>query len=219
MQTCAADKPLIVQFCANDAAIFSTAAQYVAPYCDAVDLNLGCPQQIARRGHYGAFLTEWNMIDDILRTARRNVNVPITCKVRLQDSVERTIEYVRMLVRTGVSAIALHGRTREHIRDRAGAADWTAVRQVIEAVNGEVPMFANGSIRTLADADRCVAETGACGVLIAESALHNPSLFTGNPTRAPYLAASDYLDMVAATWDVRCDADAKDCRSQAETVR
>jgi len=60
------DRPLIVQFCGNDPQQILTSAKVLEPYCDAVDINLGCPQDIAKRGKYGAFLQdEWDLIYDI----------------------------------------------------------------------------------------------------------------------------------------------------------
>ena len=79
-----------MQFCANDPATLLAAAKLVEARCDGVDLNLGCPQRIAKRGNYGAFLMDdLETVRAMVETLAKNLTVPVTVKARPQGKHTR----------------------------------------------------------------------------------------------------------------------------------
>ncbi|KAJ4523490.1 tRNA dihydrouridine synthase [Exophiala dermatitidis] len=178
----ALDRPLFVQFCANKPEELLDAAQYVAPYCDAVDLNLGCPQGIAKAGHYGAFLQEdWDTIYKLINTLHKDLSVPVTAKMRILETREKTLEYAKMILSAGASILTVHGRRREQKGHYTGLADWSVIRYLRDNLPPETVIFANGNILNADDIDACLAATGADGVMSAEGNLSDPTIFAKPP--------------------------------------
>jgi tRNA-dihydrouridine synthase 1 len=176
------DRPLIVQFCANNPDDFLEAARYVAPYCDAVDLNLGCPQGIARRGHYGAFLQEdWDLIYELINKSHKELPVPVTAKFRILETKEKTLEYAKVILSAGASIITVHGRRREQKGHNTGLADWSYIRYLRNNLPPDTVIFANGNILNRGDIARCLEVTGADGVMCAEGNLSDPAIFSTPP--------------------------------------
>ncbi|KAK3112415.1 tRNA dihydrouridine synthase [Teratosphaeriaceae sp. CCFEE 6253] len=176
------DRPLFVQFCANDPACLLDAAKQVQAHCDAVDLNLGCPQGIAKRGNYGAFLQEdWSTIHKLIRNLHEHLEVPVTAKMRVLETKERTLDYAKMILEAGASIITVHGRQREQKGHYTGLADWSVLRYLREQLPRETVMFANGNILQHGDIEACLEATGVDGVMSAEGNLYDPSIFAAPP--------------------------------------
>ena len=176
------DRPLYVQFFANKETDFLEAAQYVAPYCDAVDLNLGCPQGIAKSGHYGAFLQEdWGTIYKLIRKLRDELDVPVTAKFRVLETREKTLEYAKMILDAGASIITIHGRQRHQKGHNTGVADWETIRYVRDQLPPETVMFANGNILNNSDIAPCLEATKADAIMSAEGNLSDPTIFAEPP--------------------------------------
>lgn len=176
------DRPLFVQFCANDPDHLLHAAKIVAPYCDAVDLNLGCPQGIARKGHYGAFLQEDQaLVYRMINNLHENLPIPVTAKIRILDTKEDTLAYAKNVLSAGASILTVHGRRREQKGHLTGVADWGYIRYLRENLPKDTVIFANGNILQHGDIQKCLEATGADAVMSAEGNLSDPSIFATPP--------------------------------------
>eukprot|EP01015_Nassula_variabilis_P024579 TRINITY_DN4719_c0_g1_i16.p2 TRINITY_DN4719_c0_g1~~TRINITY_DN4719_c0_g1_i16.p2 ORF type:complete len:298 (+),score=43.45 TRINITY_DN4719_c0_g1_i16:67-960(+) len=172
------DRPLIVQFCGNDPDTILQAAKMVENECDAVDLNLGCPQGIARRGHYGSFLLqESDLIVQIVKNLADNLKIPVTVKIRILPDINKTMELAQKIQDAGASMLTVHGRTKEQKKDRTGPCNWDIIRDIKKML--KIPVIANGGIYTFEDVQRCLEYTGCDGVMSSEALLENPTLFSG----------------------------------------
>jgi tRNA-dihydrouridine synthase len=158
-------------------------------------LNLGCPQKIARRGNYGAFLLEkQETVLDILTHLVQNSGTLISAKIRIFEDREDTFQYCQKLEKTGICMLSIHGRTRFQNKERIGDSDWNFIRKIKESLS--IPVISNGSIREFNDIKKCLDVTKCDGVMSAEGILENPALFSGEELKDIDEIAAEYMEYV-----------------------
>jgi tRNA-dihydrouridine synthase len=147
------DKPLIVQLAGDDPHVLVEAGKYLHKDVAAIDLNLGCPQKIAKKGNYGAYLLpEKALIVKLLSAMVQNLDCPITAKIRCLSTDEETLELCKAIEDCGVSMITVHGRTVDSNKLFVTPANWDIIRKVKETLS--IPVIANGGISCRDDAIR-----------------------------------------------------------------
>ena len=147
------DKPLIVQLAGDDPDILVGAGKYLHHDVAAIDLNLGCPQKIAKKGNYGAYLLpDKALIVRLLTAMVTQLDCPITAKVRCLSTDDETLELCRAIEACGVSMITVHGRTVDSNKLFVGPCDWEIIRKVKSSLS--IPVIANGGIFCRDDALR-----------------------------------------------------------------
>lgn len=192
--TSESDRPLVIQICGNDPEVMLETCFKIQKYCDAIDINFGCPQEIARKGHYGSYLQdEWDLIERIVRLLSTSINVPLFCKIRIFDSIERTVEYAKMIEKAGCSLLVVHGRLREQRGAKTGLASWNHIKAVKQALS--IPVVANGNMIYHQNIHECYESTGCDGVMIAEPHLYNPTIFVSSENKSINVLR-DYLMIV-----------------------
>ncbi|MDO8499358.1 MAG: tRNA-dihydrouridine synthase family protein [bacterium] len=176
------ERPLITQFFGSTPEVVARVVARIADRFkpDGVDINMGCPvQKIAGKCGAGSALIKNPLVAAKIIESIKNLvgdSVPVSVKTRLGWSdPEDILKFGPLLQSAGADAITVHGRTRE--QGYSGVADWNMIARLREKIS--IPLIANGDIRTAEDMKKCLAVTGADGVMMGRAALGDPWIFIG----------------------------------------
>ena len=172
------EHPVVAQLFGSDPEILAEMAKKVEQLpVDMIDINMGCPAlKITRNGEGSALMKNPQQIGEIVYAVSKSIQKPLTIKIRkgFNDTTINAVEVAQIAQEAGVSAIAIHGRTREQFY--SGKADWDIIKKVKQAVN--VPVIGNGDITSPQDAKDMIDHTGCDGVMIGRGSQGNPWIFS-----------------------------------------
>lgn len=169
-------RPISMQIFGSDTESMAFAAKYVSELADIVDINMGCPApKVVKNGDGSRLLLDLNKAEEIIKAVVENSKVPVTLKFRKGWDNNNIVacELAQIAERNGISAITIHGRTRDEFY--SGEADWDIIKKVKESVN--IPVIGNGDVVDEESAKQMLEYTGVDGIAIGRGSMGNPWIF------------------------------------------
>jgi nifR3 family TIM-barrel protein len=145
---------------------------------DFIDLNFGCPvRKIVMKGGGAALLQDIPKMIRMTEAVVKSTRLPVTVKTRLgwDEAHKEIVDIAEKLQDVGISAIAIHGRTRAQLY--GGEADWTLIGEVKHNPRMKIPVFGNGDVDSGQVAADMKNRFGVDGILIGRAATGNPWIF------------------------------------------
>ena len=196
--------PIGVQIAGADPHALAAAARHAVEHgAQIVDINMGCPaKKVCSSWAGSALLRDEALVARILAAVVGAVEVPVTLKIRTGWSRDNKngLAVARLAEDLGVSALAVHGRTREMLY--TGEAEYETIAAIKQALT--IPVIANGDLVSPEKAREVLARTGADALMIGRAAQGRPWIFReiagflGTGRRVPEPSVREVRDILLA---------------------
>ncbi len=169
--------PVAIQIFGSDPEFMGKAASILNKYPNQIlDINMGCPApKVVKNGDGSALMKNPELAAKVLSAVVKNSDKPVTLKIRKgwDDTCVNAVEIAKIAEECGISAVAIHGRTREQFY--SGKADWDIIRDIKEAIN--IPVIGNGDVFEVQDAVNMLEKTKCDAIMIGRGSQGNPWIF------------------------------------------
>ena len=171
------EHPVAVQIFGSDPEFMGKAAIIMNQYPNEIlDINMGCPAPKGiKNGDGSALMRNPKLAAEVLTAVVKNSEKPVTLKIRKgwDDDSVNAVEIAKIAEECGISALAIHGRTREQFY--SGKADWDIIAEIKQAIN--IPVIGNGDVFEVEDAVNMLEKTKCDAIMIGRGAQGNPWIF------------------------------------------
>lgn len=166
------ERPPIIQLIGSDPSEMARAAELVAAKASVIDLNFGCPVPwVMQKGWGAALLLNLNKMNRIISEVVKNVQLPVTAKIRIASKLQTTLDIARCCQDSGAAGLVVHTRTPEQYF--SGPANWDILSGIKKAIN--IPVIANGGVKSLRDVNLLLDSYHCDAVMIGTAAIKTPS--------------------------------------------
>lgn len=173
------ERPVGIQlFGGNEDSLEEAARIAEAAGPDLIDINYGCPvHKVVSKGGGACLLQDVDKMVRLTEKVVKAVRLPVTVKTRLgwNEQTKNIEEVAERLQDIGISALAIHGRTRAQMYK--GPADWTLIGKVKNNPRIHIPIFGNGDVDAPQKAVEMRNRYGVDGVMIGRASIGYPWIF------------------------------------------
>lgn len=167
--------PISYQISGHKPHLMKASAEYLTPFADMIDINMGCPVNKVVKGQDGcSLMRNSSLAADLVKAVKDGTDKPVSVKFRLGYTFDELnfVEFGQQMQEAGAEFITIHGRTRSQMY--SGNADWKSIKKLKE--NVDIPVFANGDITSIDSAIQCIEESCCDGVAIGRASMGDPTL-------------------------------------------
>ncbi|MCI5066779.1 tRNA-dihydrouridine synthase [bacterium] len=194
------EHPLIAQIWGNSPEkYFKAGAKLRELGFDGVDINMGCPvEKIIKGGACSALIENPSLAAELYLAAKEGAGpLPVSIKTRIGFRSRATEAWGAHLLALRPAALTVHGRTAKQLSK--GAADWDEIRKVVELraeISPETRIVGNGDVKSMAEVDARVAESGVDGVMIGRGIFENLFVFNRSATPLAERSVEEKLSLL-----------------------
>ena len=171
------EHPIAIQIFGSEPEYMGRAAEILNSHPNEIlDINMGCPApKVIKNGDGSALMKNPKLAEEVMRAVVENSTKPVTLKIikGWDDNSVNAVEIAKIAEQAGISAVAIHGRTREQYY--SGKADWDIIKEIKESIS--IPVIGNGDVFEIDDAINMLEKTNCDAIMIGRGAQGNPWIF------------------------------------------